>query len=356
MLTGGRGASGSAGRTSWSGKPELSDYVSIYGFMLHYINGVFQSDLGRVLNSQETPTLVLGGYSYGSMIASHLPSRKFVVDLFDSAAPDSAESEVKRRAVDLSCDARAFLEMHLTPAAATMTTSSSRRDKERSRKPTSDVVMGGYESSRISRENSRKSVDAERIKQSLDKVRRKIGPNQPNYPSNVSSAPATEPTTPPAECAPTVLPGIAYLIVSPILSTAAGFTTMFSKLRFTSKGRQVAPTTEEYHELTVNPCGCIYGNKDGFTSARRLQRWTEELKSRPGSQFMAIEADGGHFWHEAAGIVRLKQGVAEFVEGLTRRYTVCQERPSSNKGTARGTSAELAESASEQMNVSNSAL
>ncbi len=324
---GGRGASGSAGRTSWSGKPELSDYVSVYGFMLHYINAIAQTHPGPDQRPIQPPTLVLGGYSYGSMIASHLPSREFVVDLFDSVASDSAETEVKHRAVDLSRDARAFFEMHSAPVALSTTISTNARGEEQPKKPKPGVIMGGYESSRISRENSRRSVDAERIRQGLGKVRRKIGPNnsQPSSPSNVLSAPATEPTTPPAECTSMVLPDIAYLVVSPILSTAAGFTTMFSQLRFTSKGRQGAPTTEEFHELTTHPCCCLYGNKDGFTSARKLQRWSEELKLRPGSQLTAIEADAGHFWHEADGIVRLNQGVAEFLEGLTRRYTACEE-------------------------------
>ncbi len=117
-----------------------------------------------------------------------------------------------------------------------------------------------------------------------------------------------------------VLPQVAYLIVSPILSLAAGFTTMFSKLRFTSKGRQVVlDPGEDFHELTDHPCCCLYGNKDAFTSARKLQRWTEELRSRPSSQFTAVEADAGHFWHEDGGILQLKQGLAGFVEMLTLR-------------------------------------
>ncbi|KAJ9606499.1 hypothetical protein H2200_009460 [Cladophialophora chaetospira] len=312
-----RGASGSAGRTSWSGKPELSDYVSIYGFMLHYINAVFHTGAAENMCPAEEPILILGGYSYGSMIASHLPRRDIVVDLFKSAGPDSAETEIKHRAEDLSRDARAYFEMHSASATLTLPSSTSRRGKEPPRKPKSGVTMGGYESARISRESSRRSVDGERIRQSLDKVRRKIG-SQPNSPSIPSSATVTQPSTPPAESAPMVLPEVAYLIVSPILSVAAGFTTMFSKLRFTMKSRQVGTISEdEFQELSSHPCCCLYGNKDAFTSVRKLQKWVAGLRSRPGSQFTSIEADAGHFWHEESGIVQLKQGLAEFCEVLT---------------------------------------
>ncbi|KIW72111.1 hypothetical protein PV04_00331 [Phialophora macrospora] len=319
-----RGAAGSGGRTSWSGKPELSDYVSVYGFLLHYIDTIFRGAEEQP-SRNGPPQLVLGGYSYGSMIASHLPSMSVVVNLLQSAAPDSAETEIKHRAEELSRDARAYFEIYSAPTTLTVRMSPG-KSREQTRKPKPGVVMGGYESGRISRENSRKSVDAERIRESLDKLRRKIG-SRPNSPSPSSTAPASEPvTSPPAQSAPTMSPGVAYLIVSPILSMAASFTTMFSKLRFVVKGHPTVFSSErEFHQLTVHPCCCLYGNKDVFTSVRKLQRWTEELKSRPGSRFMAIEADAGHFWHEADGIVQFKQGVAEFLETLTSQHAASAE-------------------------------
>jgi hypothetical protein len=259
------------------------------------------------------------------MIASHLPSVNVVVDLFKSAAPDSAVAEIKHRAEELSRDARAYFDIYSAPTTLTASISPG-KSREQIRKPKPGVILGGYESARIGLENCRKSVDAERIRQSLDKVRRKIG-SRPSSPSTSSSAPAIEPVIlPSAESGPTVSPDVAYLIVSPILSMAASFTTMFSKLRFVVKGHPMASSSEgEYHQLTVHPCCCLYGNKDAFTSAGKLRRWTEELKSRPGSRFTAIEADAGHFWHEADGIVRFKQGLAEFLETLTSRHAAGAE-------------------------------
>ncbi|KAJ5564993.1 hypothetical protein N7513_001235 [Penicillium frequentans] len=77
-----RGAGGSEGQTSWTSKPELGDYTSFYGFMLYYLNalksvqGFSEGDQDRGID------LILGGYSYGSMIASNVPTLDVMIDLF----------------------------------------------------------------------------------------------------------------------------------------------------------------------------------------------------------------------------------------------------------------------------------
>jgi alpha/beta superfamily hydrolase len=324
LLTVCRGAAGSGGRTSWTGKPELGDFVSVYGFALHYVNAIDQLDKKEGTTRPCTPTLILGGYSYGSMIASHAPCLKVVVGTFESAAPDSAQHEIQLRAQNLAHDARAYFDMHSASGMLNVPISPGRRGRDCNRKPPAGVVMGGYDSEatsrRVSRENSRKSIDAERIRQSVDRVRRKISAQHAGTPS---TTPPVEAPSPDSGAAPTpvLLPNIAYLIVSPILSVAASLTTMFSKLKFTTKNGQVDQGShkEDFHELTCQPCCCIYGNKDTFTSARRLQRWTSELSSRPGSRVTAIEAEAGHFWHEPGGVVQLKRGLAEFLEGIAPR-------------------------------------
>ncbi|OQV01129.1 hypothetical protein CLAIMM_06536 [Cladophialophora immunda] len=310
-----RGASGSAGKTSWTGKPELGDYVSVYGFMLCYIDAVVaRRPPGEDAPPASPPILILGGYSYGAMIASHLPSVDVVGELFRAPATGSAESEIRRRAADLAQDAQAYLDMHLGSATLTLPRARGAAG-EPARKPSPGVIMGGYESDtasrRVSRENSRKSMDKERIRQSLNRIHHKLN-SQPNSPA----APTGK--APAAEDAP-ILPEVAYVIISPILSIAAGFTTMFSKLRFTPKGPEITSSPgREFHELTLHPCCCCYGTHDAFTSASKLQRWTQDLQSKPGSRFVTVSADTGHFWHEAEGVVRLRQGLAEFLETLGR--------------------------------------
>ncbi|KAJ5659359.1 hypothetical protein N7507_005810 [Penicillium longicatenatum] len=76
-----RGAGGSEGTTSWTAKPELGDYTSFYGFMLYYLNAL-ESAQGSSAEGDRDIDLILGGYSYGSMIASNVPTLDVMIDLF----------------------------------------------------------------------------------------------------------------------------------------------------------------------------------------------------------------------------------------------------------------------------------
>ncbi|KAI1613907.1 Alpha/Beta hydrolase protein [Exophiala viscosa] len=307
-----RGASGSAGRTSWSGKAELADYVSVYGFVLCYIDAVFREVSGPVSDDDTNsvtgpPILILGGYSYGSMIAAHLPSLETVTGILKEPKPDSAESEIRLRANDLAKDMKAYFAMH--PAAGGSHAL-----------PNSPSQMGGYGSDaasrRIHRESSRRSIDGERVRKSVDRVRRKLSRDTSGRIQSVSSDNTVE-SKPPATRSSPVMPRLAYVLVSPLLSTVAGFTTVFSKLKFTPKGGGggIVPT-EEFHELVSHPCCCLYGTEDIFTSERKLRRWTEELVGKAGPKFVVVTAQTGHFWREADGPLRIRQGLADWLRAL----------------------------------------
>ncbi|KAL1966424.1 hypothetical protein VTN77DRAFT_4566 [Rasamsonia byssochlamydoides] len=117
-----RGAGDSEGRTSWTAKPEAGDYVSVYGFMLDYLrrldthtsssnrpddqNGQTSTASGAVNDESKEPSsaieLILGGYSYGSMIASHLPKVEDVLNLFSNPADSSPASVISSKAEELS--------------------------------------------------------------------------------------------------------------------------------------------------------------------------------------------------------------------------------------------------------------
>ncbi|KAJ5778158.1 hypothetical protein N7520_001404 [Penicillium odoratum] len=75
-----RGAGGSEGQTSWTAKPELGDYTSFYGFMLYYLHAL--KPIQTEINRGRDIDLILGGYSYGSMIASNAPTLDVMIDLF----------------------------------------------------------------------------------------------------------------------------------------------------------------------------------------------------------------------------------------------------------------------------------
>ncbi len=359
----GRGASGSAGRTTWSGKAELADYVSVYGFVLCCIDAVFRNvsrvetdvsgtdtDVPRLCASDsrseaavpdtcrntQSPILILGGYSYGSMIAAHLPSLGTMTGLFKEAKPGSAECEIRARARDLGKDIKAYFAMSSSVMTQTVPEGKepdqTTRDKDtrlkspnHSRSESRIVTMGGYESDaaghRSSRERPRRSGDGDRAKEGIERIRRKVShrEHRVQHLPTTPSTPMGKPQAVSVDLAP-ILPSIAYLLVSPLLSTVAGFTTMFSKLKFTPRMGGTGPApAEEFHELTTHPCHCLYGSKDVFTSDRKLRGWTEELSAQPGSQFVANRAETGHFWQEPEAVVQLRHGIAEWVKGLALR-------------------------------------
>lgn len=89
----------------------MADYVSFYGFMMHYLHE-FEADAEFILSkgdrgedhdtNRSGPTkLILSGYSYGSMLTSYLPSAETVLDIFTS--PDGrATEEIRLTAHQLS--------------------------------------------------------------------------------------------------------------------------------------------------------------------------------------------------------------------------------------------------------------
>ncbi|KAE8382937.1 hypothetical protein BDV26DRAFT_277636 [Aspergillus bertholletiae] len=112
-----RGAGNSEGRTSWTAKPELADYVSFYGFMLCYLHSLRLQELsqrgdGSILGGatvEESDTLdragvhlILGGYSYGSLIASHLPGLDIVTDIFKNITAGTQIHQILQCAAKLS--------------------------------------------------------------------------------------------------------------------------------------------------------------------------------------------------------------------------------------------------------------
>lgn len=95
-----RGTGESDGRTSWTARPELGDYVSFYVFMLHYL-----SFLGLEADSEsgsEEIHLILGGYSFGSLIASHLPAVDVIVDLFRNTSGSTTLGAIRQIAREVS--------------------------------------------------------------------------------------------------------------------------------------------------------------------------------------------------------------------------------------------------------------
>jgi alpha/beta superfamily hydrolase len=63
-----RGAGRSAGKTSWTSKPEGGDYLMVAAFVATYLREIW-----RLQGRDDGIVVILGGYSYGSMIARQIP-------------------------------------------------------------------------------------------------------------------------------------------------------------------------------------------------------------------------------------------------------------------------------------------
>ncbi|KAJ5096019.1 hypothetical protein NUU61_005375 [Penicillium alfredii] len=256
-----RGAGHSEGRTSWTARPELGDYVSFYGFMLQYLkylkhafavnkndgdDGLSLSQIAQTTGDNETPQihLILGGYSYGSLIVSHVPTLEAMVELFRPAASPS--------------------------------------------KPIGEIA-------RTAKQIAAWSIDQLPI------------PNAPALPDDpwLGLQTAT----------------VSYLLVSPLLPPISQLLTVFSSLSLnvtveTSRGRHVA-CPRPADQLTTHRTLALFGDQDNFTSAQKLRKWSSELAHVPHSQFQWREIDGaGHFWREDGVELRARQILAEWLSSI----------------------------------------
>ncbi|KAG6059323.1 hypothetical protein E4U17_006510 [Claviceps sp. LM77 group G4] len=126
-----RGAGHSAGKTSWTARPERDDYASMVGFTAHYVH--FLDPFSRLVQSDakdqnldvregltdaaeqatrppfsssekiESPSLLLmGGYSYGAMVTMRLPPIEDLLSRFSSPEADSDVAQIRLRAQHLA--------------------------------------------------------------------------------------------------------------------------------------------------------------------------------------------------------------------------------------------------------------
>ncbi|KAL4864593.1 hypothetical protein BDV12DRAFT_175898 [Aspergillus spectabilis] len=233
-----RGAGDSDGRTSWTAKPELADYVSYYGFMMLYLhclrlNNLFRSE-GE--SNEEGIHLILGGYSYGSLVASHLPASGAVADIFNDGAYGTPTHEI-------------FLTARNTCALS--------RDEI----PRATLLL---------------DPDAPSVGQVAKDVLQSA--------STTISYLLISPLLPPINLFLTL-----FLDLSLEVDTEA------------SGQRRKIPCPNPTDQLSAHRTLAIYGDEDTFTSVSKLRKWSDELSNVPPSQFVSTEVEGaGHFWREAS--------------------------------------------------------
>lgn len=267
---------------------------------------------GSLVGRAQHPRLILAGYSYGSMIASHLPSIDRVMELFKRTTKVSAEREIQLRACYLSSQTMKGVK----------SSQDLKHDRAGVRVPAphsnlgssnfvSSVSVGGFESEaaeqRIDRESSR-SWD---VRKSLDRVRDKIHSRPQGLVNSIVDG--DDAVQAGLDCN-LITPQICYLLISPLLSPVSTLATFFSPLSF--EGRVLKKNMLQHdtaHPLVQCPSLAVYGTKDLFTSIRKLRRWAQELGQISSSTFQSREVDGaGHFWYEAGVLEEMEKHIREW--------------------------------------------
>ena len=308
-----RGAEGSPGKTSWSGKGELGDYVSIYTFMVAFLNchdvlSHIRSDASSSV--AQVPLLLLGGYSYGSMATAHLPDVSVVLEILQHAKDGDPEIEISNRANELAQAFLGWAESRLQRGRSSMSTS-----------------FGGYDSvsaaKKISRDKSHRSLDRERVRQSMEHVRRKLGSR--DYGNEILGAEQVQPSSTAASSL--IEPRLAYLLISPLLGPVSHLATLFSSLHFERRERK-ATAARSVVATDIDAVLCretsliVFGSADHFTSSRKVKDWCEGIKSIPASKLLFEEiADAGHFWQDGQIQAKLVNVVTDWLEHMLSSHS-----------------------------------
>ncbi|KAL4929110.1 uncharacterized protein BDV17DRAFT_83995 [Aspergillus undulatus] len=230
-----RGAGDSQGRTSWTAKPELADYVSFYGFMMLYLHSV-RLELGSRSSKESSEAgvhLILGGYSYGSLVASHLPASDIIANIFKYSIKGTPVHEI-------------FLTARNVCAL-------SKREFVSLTQPSPNVHNANQEAKELLQSSS-----------------------------TAVSYLLISPLLPPINLFLTL-----FLDLSLEVDTQA------------SGQRRKIPCPKPTEQLCTHQTIAIYGDDDTFTSISKLRKWSGDLSGAPESRFQATEVEGaGHFWRE----------------------------------------------------------
>jgi alpha/beta superfamily hydrolase len=275
--------------------------------MLAFLNGLILSKPpldANVLPPTNTFTLVLAGYSYGSLIAKNLPPLQIVKEIFASPAAGSAQAEIILRAQDLSKD-------HMDKQQLVEVSIRGRN----SLRASSGLVVGGNESgatsSRASRESSRRSLDLEGMRKSVDRIRKRSSRRiSGRYDSSDSTQQGTHKTI-------AITPRICFLLVSPLLAPVTSFLSMSTKLKLPAGLIKGTAEVSSADQLMLHPCCCIFGHQDVFTSYKRLQKWAAKHEKDSEARFSTYSIEqAGHFWQEEGAQLRLRDAIEQWLREM----------------------------------------
>jgi hypothetical protein len=254
--------------------------------------------------------LVLGGYSFGSLIVAKLPSVSEIVERFDSKERSDSASVILDRALTLG-----------TRSAERLTAESRDKDQDESQHKdrsstyrASPLTVGGEDTGSPSRKREHHVRSIPKILKHT--IRRHSNPSRMRSTATETSAPVK------VNKHITFEIEVRYLLVSPVLvpfSTIlppVGAPSLLALLGMHDSAASEAKGTGFMSLLTSTLVA--FGTSDNFTSAKRLRQWTERLARRSDGrlQWFALD-DAGHFWREEGAITTLQSRIMKWVSEPT---------------------------------------
>ena len=311
---------------------------------------------------KEPPVLIMGGYSYGSMITMQLPPLVEMLRPFVAPELGTAAAEIRLRAEHLAEHQNAILasvreawghgsrlrspglRVGGTESGEVRGSIEGRRSlileaEERIRKSFGDVVA--------KTKRARKSVDGAVRGKKVDGDEGVVVEEEEEGEQRRGHACLEEATD-------LVMPRVAYVLVSPLQGVISHLASMsilpthlpslpklrnpFVRKREDDKNPEPdnskkpphpdsdansstpdSPADTDLAELKLvrNPTLAAFGDRDVFVAANKLRVWAKRLQEVPGSRFHAVEvSSAGHFWVEDRVLGKLAGLVDGFTGGL----------------------------------------
>ncbi|SMQ49958.1 unnamed protein product [Zymoseptoria tritici ST99CH_3D7] len=301
-----RGAGDSAGKTSWTGSPEVGDYTSAIGLLVYYLHNlsiplapdtlsaaVNRSSAAADAQELDKPSsklqVILAGYSYGSLILARLPHMSHIIKTFESAEKGTSASEIYLRARTLARRTRQSL-LEPSPPSTPRGRRLNSESSPRSRPQTSQVTVGGEEtdpSDRRRSQDSRRSFDV--VREVPQRIKTRM--HSRNASGTLTKQTESDVVESSNDTAPKV--NVSYLMISPVLFPMTT-TLLFPGLAFpTAKAGNAGSgfLSMEYSSMV------LFGSLDHFTSAKKLKQWVERLSTASSGRLQWECFQGvDHFW------------------------------------------------------------
>ncbi|KAK6527206.1 hypothetical protein TWF281_010396 [Arthrobotrys megalospora] len=282
------GAGNSKGKTSWTGNQEKEEYATVAAFLVKYVECIdpHAFTISTTSTTVEVPAnstpqplkkqpikVLLGGYSYGSLIASRTPSADRILKTMDKDVLAYATRTAYEWA---STEKRRSFAMVRGAALGRSVWANNDDDEEE------ECQGEGSKDGNNSNERGSGGVD--------EKVNYNVQLEMESY----------------------------WLLVSPLLPPVSMFLNLPNPIAWlpTKKKKEEEEEHLEDEVEDERDVLAVYGSDDLFTGVGRYRNWTKGKVERSGGKFRGVEVDGaGHFWmQEEAWMVKLREGVAGWVD------------------------------------------